>query len=300
MKSVSLFFFSLAGLCAQEPAPPASLAPDTVVATVDGRKLTFGELQNYVSTLSPEAQKAAVANKGELLREYALMSRLSRMAEEAKLDQKAPYKEAIASSRMQILTNAQLNEQYLSTQVSPAEQQKFFETNQDRYTQVKLKVIYIGFAADPSAKAPDGSKYHSEAEAKARIADIQKRVKAGADFAKLAGELSEDEKSKNQGGDFGTLRKADNLPPDIKNVVFGLKAGEVSDPVKQRNGFYLFRAEEVGVRPYAEVKDDIYTEMKQARLKVWLDNTTKSIPLKIENDAFLAPNAPGPAVPINR
>ena len=61
---------------------------------------------------------------------------------------------------------------------------------------------------------------------------------------------------------------------------------------KQRNGFYLFRAEEVGVRPYAEVKDDIYTELKQTHLKEWIDGMTKSIPLKIENDAFMAPNAP--------
>ncbi len=292
MKSVFLFLLSFAGLCAQVPAPPASLAPETVIATVDGRKLTFGELQSYVTTLSPEAQKAALTNKGELLREYALMAHLSRMAEEGKLDQKAPYKEAIASSRMQILTNAQLNEQYLNSQVLPAEQRQFFDANKDRYTQVKLKVIYIGFAADPAAKAPDGVKYHSEAEAKAKIEDIQKRLRGGADFVKLVKELSEDEKSKNQDGDFGTLRKADNLPPDIKNVVFTLKQGEVSSPVKQRNGFYLFRAEEVGVRPYAEVKDDIYTELKQTHLKEWIDGMTKSIPLKIENDAFMAPNAP--------
>ena len=280
------------------PAAPTTPSPETVIATVDGHKLTFGELQSYLSALDPERQKAALQNRTELVREYALMKHLATMADQTKLDQKSPYKEALASSRLQILTNAQINEQYLTTVVTAQDQQKFFDENKDRYSQVKLKVIYLAFVTSPAADQKTG-KSRTEAEAKAKIESLSKELRGGADFLKLVKEYSEDEKSKAQNGDFGTLRKSDNLPEEIRSVVFKLKKGEVSEPVRQRNGYYLFKAEDVSVRPYSEVKDDIYTELKNIRMREWFDQLSKSIPVKIEDQSFFSavPAASNSAAP---
>ncbi len=46
-----------------------------------------------------------------------------------------------------------------------------------------------------------------------------------------------------------------------------LKKGDVSEPLKQPNGFYLLRAEEVTVRPLSEVRDDIYNDLKNHSLR---------------------------------
>jgi parvulin-like peptidyl-prolyl isomerase len=87
------------------------------------------------------------------------------------------------------------------------------------------------------------------------------------------------------------------LPEAIRNTVFTLKAGEVSDPVRQPNGFYVFRAEEVSAKPYDDVKDQIFNELKSARLKQWLDKTTKELNIQYEDNEFFSVTAAPPATP---
>lgn len=56
------------------------------------------------------------------------------------------------------------------------------------------------------------------------------QAKAGGDFAALARQLSDDESTKANGGDFGgPISKTNpNIPPQITEALFSLKAGEVS------------------------------------------------------------------------
>jgi parvulin-like peptidyl-prolyl isomerase len=175
------------------------------------------------------------------------------------------------------------------------EQQKYYDENKSRYHQVKLKVIYIPFSSNSTAA--DGKKPLNEEQAKAKAEQIAKEAKTGADFTKLVKENSRDETSKNKDGDFGTISPSDNLPDSIRSVVFGLKSGDVSDPVRQPNGFYIFRAEAVSEKPFLEVRDQIFTDLKNQRLKEWLDVTTKSLNIKFENEQFFTGTAlptPGP------
>ena len=92
-------------------------------------------------------------------------------------------------------------------------------------------------------------------------------------------EFSEDEDSKKKGGDF-TIKKSDQIPDVVKNAVFGLKKGEVTEPVKLPNGYYLFRLQELVVKPFKEIKDQIFTEIKQERKNVWLNVVRKQVEVK--------------------
>src|SRR4029077_20996941 len=80
--------FSLT-LHAQAPPPPEP-APDTVIATIEGRNLTYGELHSYIATLSQGQQQAALANLENTVKQYAMLMKLSKLGEEQKLDQKQP------------------------------------------------------------------------------------------------------------------------------------------------------------------------------------------------------------------
>ena len=261
--------------------PPApEIAPDTVIASIDGRKLTYGEIQTYLDGLSPEQKAQALSDRKQLVQQYALMTKLLEFADKDKLDQQSPYKEALDASRKQILTNAELNYRYIHTLVTADDQKKFFDANKDRYTQVKLQVLYLGFVADAAAQESKG-KYRTQEQARKKMEELRGQIKTPEDFVRLVKANSEDEESKGRDGDYGTVKKSDNLPPDIKQIVFALKEGEISVPVLQRNGFYLFRAQSVGLRPYDEVKDEIYNELKETRVRGWID----------ENDAFFAPAA---------
>ena len=88
------------------------------------------------------------------------------------------------------------------------------------------------------------------------------------------------------------MRPNDTIPDAIKEAVFQLKQGEVTAPVKQPNGFYVFRAQEVGYRPLSEVRNDIYSELKQQRSQAWMDQANKESKPQFTNPAFVGTPAP--------
>ena len=291
LRSVLLTLFVGAAAAQTPPAEPSKLAPDTVIATLDGRKVTYAEVETYLRGLPADMQQKAMRNRKEFIREYALMLRLNEMAEKAKLDQKPPYSEYLQNARRQILTQAQLSEIYDNFPVTVEQEQKYYDENKANFERVTLKVIYIPFS--PSSSAADGKKHLTEDEAKAKAGQLVKDIKGGADFVKLVRENSEDKTSKAKDGDFGTFSRTDKIPDAIRAVIFALKAGEVSEPVKQPNGFYIFRAESFTQKPFSEVTGEIVAELKNARFREWMESTTRNIDIKYENQQFFSdPAAP--------
>ncbi len=299
MKILGLILFACSLLFSQAPAPkPAGLAPETVVATIDGKSITAGEMQSFVAALPPQAQQNFQSDPKAFIQQYALLMKLSTQAEKSKLDRESPYKESLQYARMQVMANARLGEAYKEIIIVPAEQQKFYDANKDRYTQVKVKVLYIPFSANPQVAAGSQKKPLTEAEAKTKIEKLLAEIRSGADFVKLVKEHSEDMASASKDGDFGTIRRSDSIPDPIKTAIFSLKAGQVSEPVRQPNGFYLFRVEEVNTQAYTQIRDEIFNELKQARFKEWLDNQRDTLNVKVENETFFkTPGAPVPAPP---
>jgi parvulin-like peptidyl-prolyl isomerase len=68
----------------------------------------------------------------------------------------------------------------------------------------------------------------------------------------------------------------------------------VSEPVKQPNGFYLFRAEEVTAQPLADVQEEIVNELKQVQFKKWMDEVNRGLNLKIENEGYFTQGTGAP------
>jgi peptidyl-prolyl cis-trans isomerase C len=161
--------------------------------------------------------------------------------------------------------------------VLPSDVAKFYEANQNRYKQVRVRTIYIGF---------DGQKL-TESGAKLKASQIVAQARGGADFVKLVRVHSDDLTSRAKDGDFGTLRISDNLPDAVREAIFNLEEGAVSDPVRQPNGFYLFRADKVEIRPLAEVRDDIFYELRQRRYSEWLEKTSRESTVQFNSPSFL-------------
>jgi parvulin-like peptidyl-prolyl isomerase len=241
-------------------------------------------------------QQNAMQNKKAFVSQFALMRKLADIAEEAKLNELSPYKDLLAFGRMQVMAQAQINEAPKKFLVQPDEQQKYYETNKARYSAVKVKVIYIPFSANP-VEGPDGKKPLTEPEAKAKAEDLLKQIHEGADFVKLVKEHSRDNASLAKDGDIGTFTPVDNLPEAIKTAVFKLKQGEVSDPVRQPNGYYLFKAQEIAAKSFAEVRDQVYDEIQKQRMQAWMDATNKSLVITYDNEAFFAAPPPATAAP---
>lgn len=84
------------------------------------------------------------------------------------------------------------------------------------------------------------------ASVKSAIDAVAQRLAGGEEFAKLARELSEDERSKREGGELGWL-SAGRLPEDFAAALFALEVGEDSAPFQTRIGWHI--AEVVERRP---------------------------------------------------
>ena len=304
MKALSILVLtSMAAAWAQTAPPPVQgpllpdIPSDKVIAKFDdGTTFTMGELRELYPALPPALQGAVVKDPVEFFHEYAVMRTYTKMAEKDKLDQQAPYKDALVFNRMLILWQAVLDRVFRDTEVEPVEVLNYYDSHKQDYKQVRVKAIYIPFSETPSITEM------TEEQAKSKAAKLAAESRAGADFVKLVKENSQDETSRDKDGDFATLHAGDNIPDAIKTAVFQLKQGDTSDPVRQARGYYIFRAEEVTYEPYSKVRDQIFTKLKTERGKAWVSKTDAGIKVEFPSPDFPpkakktpAPAAGGPA-----
>jgi peptidyl-prolyl cis-trans isomerase SurA len=80
------------------------------------------------------------------------------------------------------------------------------------------------------------------AEVESRVKRIQELLRSPRTFASIAQEFS-DAPDREQGGSLG-WRTRDRLPTLFLDAVSGLKAGEISKPVRSPNGFHILQLEE--------------------------------------------------------
>src|SRR6266536_1257807 len=143
-------FLCAAGLLAQNPppatppppAPAAEPAPDAVIASFEGKRLTYGEIKKFIIVLDPQQQQMAMRNPKMLVHQYFFYRHLAEMALKEKLDQQSPTKEQLDYWRTTVLAQAKLNDVVRNMTIDDEELKKFYEANKEKYTQVKLKVLY--------------------------------------------------------------------------------------------------------------------------------------------------------------
>lgn len=71
-------------------------------------------------------------------------------------------------------------------------------------------------------------------------------IVAGKDFAKAAKQYSDDEETKQLGGEFGVVQKGKaNLPAEVSDALFKLKKGQVSEVIETPTDYYIVKALDV-------------------------------------------------------
>src|SRR5208283_4982772 len=120
-------------LAAPKPVPIGQLPASTVVATVDGQKVTAGQLQAILRSVPAQLQQKIEGDRKEFVTQYAMFVRLVDMARKEKLDQQSPYKENIEYQTMVVLQAAAVDQQGRSMSVKPEDIQKSYDANRDRY-----------------------------------------------------------------------------------------------------------------------------------------------------------------------
>jgi peptidyl-prolyl cis-trans isomerase D len=125
-------------------------------------------------------------------------------------------------------------------QVAEAEVEKYYTEHAQEFAtprQVRASHLLVAVPQTGGSEAED--------KARAKVADVIKRVKAGEDFGKLAAEISEDPGSKSKGGELGWVKKGE-MVPQFEEALFNLKQGELTaEPVRSPFGYHAIKALEV-------------------------------------------------------
>jgi len=133
----------------------------------------------------------------------------------------------------------------------------------------------------------------TDAQAKAKVEEIQQRLAKGEDFAALAKELSQDPGSSAKGGDLGYAGKG-VYDPAFEDALYALNKDQVSAPVRSQFGWHLIKllgVEAPSVPTFASLKEKLTTDLKSALVEQKFVEATK----QLEDTAFESSDLAQPA-----
>nr|HPN85386.1 peptidylprolyl isomerase [Victivallales bacterium] len=125
-----------------------------------------------------------------------------------------------------------INDKFIVASAPPdKEVEEFYRSNQDRFLipeKVQLSHIFISGTKDDEKKVTD------------KLDEIAKKSVSAELFKKYAKENSEDERSKDNGGEIGEFSLAE-MPKSFSDAVSSLSPGQISKPFKSVRGWHIVR-----------------------------------------------------------
>jgi NIMA-interacting peptidyl-prolyl cis-trans isomerase 1 len=91
-----------------------------------------------------------------------------------------------------------------------------------------------------ASRAKPENMTRTRAEALERAKECLRKLRAGADFADLVGQYSDEPGANERGGDLGVFRR-DSMVQSFSDAAFALKIGEVSEVVETPYGFHIIQ-----------------------------------------------------------
>ena len=228
--------FAALPVSAQQPAP------DKIVAKVDGAPITEADVTQALTDLGESIAQIPEAQRRDYAITYLADLKLgAKAAREAKLTETEDFKRKLAYQTDRLLFDDYLTSQAKKNVTEDAMKALYADTIKTLKPEQEVRARHILVETEDQAK------------------DVIKKLKAGEDFAKLAGTLSKDPGSGKEGGDLGYFTK-DRMVPEFANAAFAMTAGQISDPVKSQFGYHVIKVEDKRDKPvpkFEEVKDQI-------------------------------------------
>lgn len=137
----------------------------------------------------------------------------------------------------------------------------------------------------------------TDAQAKARIEEVEQRLAKGEDFAKLAKEFSQDPGSANSGGDLGFAGPG-VYDPAFETALYKLEDGQVSAPVRTDFGYHLIKLlgkQAPEVPSFASLKDKLTHDLKMPLVEQRYVDASK----QLQDAAYEAADLAQPAQDLN-
>ncbi len=238
------------------------LAEDKTVATVNGDAITEADVKFANDDLAGSIPATSEEAKRKYVVDYLIdLKLLSKVAAAQKLGDNAEF-----SRRMEYNKDRALMELLMARDakaaVTPEAMQAFYvEQTKAVKAETEVRARHILLKTEDEAKA------------------VLARIKAGEDFAKLAGELSTDPGSGAQGGDLGYFTKQ-RMVPEFAEAAFATDAGQISPIVKSQFGYHIIKVEDK-----REKKPPTFDALKERIEEYLTQKAQQDVVLKYRQDA---------------
>ena len=220
--------------------------------------------------------------------------------EKAATAQGVSYEDYKQNLKNQIITQKVIGQEVGShIQVSKDDEQQFYDQHKaemQRPEQIRLSEILVSTekpaapAADKSADKSAQAAPTAEADpaqlaaAEKKAADLLDQIKKGAKFEEVARKDSNGPTAA-QGGDLGYFQRG-TLSKELEDKTFGMKAGDVTDVIRTKQGFVILKVVEhndAGVPPLK----DIEPKVQEAIYMTKLQPTLREYLTKLREEAFI-------------
>ncbi len=244
-----------------------SQSKDEVILKAGSSKLTKKELQEDIKNLPPQT-KLFLASPDGINRLKDELIKREVLYEEAKkkdLAKSEEFKRRLEEFKKLTLINMLLEQELKNLQpVTEKDAKDYYEKNKDQFikpSEVRLSQIVV----------------KNEEEAK----KVYEKIDKGEDFGKIAKELSRDERTKANGGDIGFFKKG-QLDPQVENLAFNLKKGQVSMPLNRKDGLYIFKITDVRGTPieFEQIKQQLTEQLKAKKQQDWFNSYIEELKKK--------------------
>src|SRR6266404_1566212 len=256
-------------------------APANVAATVNGRAITYAELdKQYQSQFATPGERASddqvEIQRLEVLRTLIdseiMLQRAEKMGlmavdadVEAKFNElKAPYtqeefqkqlnarKMTVEDLKVQLrrdLSVQKLFNKEITSQISITDKDitDFYNSNKASFNlaepQIHMAQILVTPAADSNVRNLKNDKALSDAQAVKKIENLHARLRQGDDFAMLAQNYSEDPNSSQNGGDLGFIPESalEKANAELRKTVMSLRPGETTNVLRTAEGYRILK-----------------------------------------------------------
>jgi peptidyl-prolyl cis-trans isomerase SurA len=296
---------------------------EEIIARVNNQIVTRSEYQHSKEELKKEAQEKDPVNADALVAERdkdvlrdlidqqlllekgkdlgingdtEVIKRLDEMRKDMKLDSMEELEKAAQSQGIsfedfkQNLRNQIITQQVIGKEVGSRlvinkdDELKFYEEHKSDMEQpetIRLSEILVSTDAKPNDSTDEAQRLKA---AQAKADDLLAQIRKGAKFEDVAKKNS-DGPTAAQGGDLGEFKRG-TLAKELEDKTFAMKAGEVSDVIRTKQGFVILKVTEhhsAGVPPLSEIEpriqDALYMRKLQPALREYLT--------KLREDAFI-------------
>jgi parvulin-like peptidyl-prolyl isomerase len=186
--------------------------------------------------------------------------------------------------KKQLMQQRVISDEISSRMATPeAEMKKYYDEHPNEFVreeQVFLSQIFI---------STEGKTPEQVAAAQKKATDLVARAKKGEKFSDLARDNSDDTATARDGGQLPPYKRSDHLlVKNIEDMVFQMKKGAVSDPVKTQSppGLLILKVDErfeAGQASFEEVKNEINEKLVGPKM----EPKVREYLTRLREDAFL-------------